>query len=163
MTILCLDIFSSLLTLWSVCISSGAFMDVNILTVLPWLCLDLISYYDNDDFTLSLWNDTFYLQIPMCLLHIQLLTPEESIRLHLWMPDLTLWMGYEARKTSAYCQRTWLLSRISGLCLDIFGATTYCRLPCLCGLIWVCLFQLSSGNLCGEGDATSYHLCRKHF
>lgn len=37
-----------------ICVSPGACLGLNILTVSPWLRLGLISYYDNDDFTLSL-------------------------------------------------------------------------------------------------------------
>ena len=111
-------------------------------------------------------NDTFRLQIPMCLLHIQFLTPEGSnwvLALHLWTPSVTLWVGWGQESSSSPLVESASLSRIRGLdvCmylgrpLSMFCPASVTLSGCVCFS-----FQMVT---CGERDATFSHPCSKIF
>lgn len=99
------------------------------------------------------------------LLYIHCVTPEGGnwvLVLHLWMLDLTLWV---ARGQESLCSPLGLASPSSSRwasCLGVLGTTTHWS-ACLCGLNWMCLFQLSRDDFCGERDATFHHPCSNHF
>lgn len=146
MTSLCLDILSSVVDLSAICISSGAFLDFNILTPShPDLRYVLINYYyDNDDFT-CLYKIRFICRYPCTYYAFN----SSHFRVTLGN-NFTLDARSDARGFLGWGQETFaspLMESVSPsgpggwLPRCILGQPlTVCH--CLCSLIWVCPFQL---------------------